>query len=604
MKNILVNVAGRILGPYTSEEVVRSLLEKRLLSIHEVLWPGGRWLSISAHPQFAEVCAKLVDLDISSENIEELTHSLTSSSVTVTSASLGADDTKTVLSSLGHTQTVLNSQIDQTQRFLGAKGEVVEEEGTCIFFPEDGGPSDKKQAEAKSLSLDSSPSVSRVASVVKRSRTKVYVSPSDQREKLSVWKLNKFWWIGLCLFFIAVLIFFWKHQSSKVIKKQQVSLSLARHLLESNQFKQSLKQYKELITFSELNHIKLSESVYKNYALLLLSVEQDSFEVDLLIKGPLAGTEHEGQLLILSALSSGDNKKALGLLKKIDNKTNVDWLNLAATYYSQALYLQSLNILKKLQVKESVILTILIYIKLYNKTLNSAWLLKAKYLSHLSLKDSFYYRQKISLLKVYIQLLSGEGFDKNDVVFILNQDPYMESGMRKNLSIYSHIWSWRSLYSYCEQLVTLPSVNLNFKALNAFCLSKAEKKPESWEILLESLDKSQNILVGAVLAYIYKVENLVDKYIVKLAHLTESLHAKDSALLVNLELRYCLQKKNKECIKNSIRDLLSLNPKALFALTLRMKLYKNKGLKSEVEKMQQFFKAQVPDYRPFLNLKN
>lgn len=620
MKNILVNITGRIVGPYTGEEVIRNLLNKRLLPVHEVLWPCGRWVSISSHPYFAEVCAAIANLNVNDQNIEELTHSFTASLGNKTHSDLGSGSMQTAIVSRENTESVLAAAMDETQE-VGFP-QLEEEEGTAIFFPPkkkqvtDTNLESKTSLKKTSGSLDAlGSSGSSVLGKSKLSKSKLgksklgkskpplgrgstYVSPSDNKEKLAIWKLNKTWWISLCVCFFIVLGFLWQRQYLQIRNSQQLKLTLAEQLFKKNQFKGSLNLYKQVITLSEANKLNLPSSAYENYALLLLLVDQGSFEVRELLNTFLKTSPNKQRLLILSYLSSGNAKQALDVLNSIANKKTEDWLNIVNVYYMQGFYLKSLQILNQLKEKEALMLRLLVYIGLYQKTLDSNWLAKAKKLLNV-FKDSFYYKQKLSLLTVYIHFLAGEKPSKQDIVSILNQDPYLEQNMKANLFIYSNLWSWSNLNSYCERLASSSQGELVFKTLKVFCLSKGKKKKDNWAFLLESLDRSKDILVGSVLTYVYKQEALRDKYVVKLAHLTESAQAKSSFLLLNLELRYCVNKKDKPCIKDRVRDLLSIKPKALFALFHRMKLYQSQGLKAEAKEIQDFFQNQVPDYKIF-----
>lgn len=592
MKNILVNIAGKILGPYTSEEVIRGLLEKRFLPIHEILWSGGRWSCISAHPTFAEVCSKISNLNVEYKNIEELTQSLTASFIT--STYIGSDNTDTALNSSENTETAANATMDQTKRInvqnLG------EEEGTRIFFP-------TKEELTSSVSLPPrlipNSTNKKINSSSKKFNTGVnkgstYVSSADKKEKLAIWQLNKIWWIGLLVFFFAVLIFLWKKQYFEIKDNQQSGLALAEQLLKKNHFQESLKIYKQVITLSEVNHLSLSRNVYENYALLLLLVDQDSFEIKELVDTFLKSSVNKERFLALSHLYSGNPKKALNILNAVTNKTKQDWLNIASAYYLRGLHLKSLKILNQLKTKEAAMLSILVCIKLYKQERDSRWLVRANNIIAI-FKNSFYYKQKLSLIKVYIQFLLGKIPQKTDIASILDQDPYLEKNMKVDLFIYSYLWSWSNLNSYCEAIAS-SSDKLIAKALKIFCLSKGNQKKKNWTLLLESLNRSKTILAGSVLAYVYRQEKLMEKYIVKLAYLTEQLHAKNSLLLLNLALNYCVEKQDKICIQNKVRDLLSVNPKALSALFHRMKLYQDQGLKKEAEKIHTFFKNRAPDY--------
>lgn len=592
MKNILVNIAGRILGPYTTKEVIKNLLEKRFLPMHEILWPGGRWSCINTHPAFVEICSKIADLNIDNENIEELTHSLTASFVTSTYANEGSHK-NTALSFGDNTQAVLNTIMDKTQK-VNIQGK--EEEGTCVFFPTEVEAGVITNASLTSQSLKNKTDFSSSdKSSTNIDEGSTYISPTDKKEKLAIWKLNKIWWISLCIFSFIILGFLWQKEYFQIRNNQRLNLVLAEQLLNKNQFQESLKVYKQVITLSEVNKLNLSLNVYENYALLLLLVDQDSFEVKELVSTSLKSSANKERFLILSYLSSGDIKEALSILNTMSNKTMQDWLNIASAYYLQGLYLKALKMLNQLSAKEARILSVLVYIKLYQKTLDQNWLVKANNLLGI-LKNSFYYRQKLSLIRVYIQSLLGKLPQKKDIVSILDQDPYLEKDMKVNLFIYSSLWSWGNLNSYCEGLVSSAPGKLIFKALKVFCLSKGKKKKKDWRLLLESLDRSKDILVGSVLAYVYRQEKLMDKYVVKLAHLTESLHARSSLLLLNLELRYCIERQNKKCIKSRVRDLLNINSVALFALFHRMKLYQSQGLKKEAKKIHIFFKNRASDY--------
>ncbi|MBE8221720.1 MAG: hypothetical protein HAW60_03215 [Bdellovibrionales bacterium] len=610
MKNILVNTSGRILGPYTAEEVVRNLLEKRFLPIHEILVHSQRWTRISAHPNFLEICSKITDLNIDDNNIEDLTHSLTASFVTSTYINEG-DNTGTSLEFDSNTLTVPNVVMEQT-KIVKSTDSDEEEEGTVIFFPEDEEKTTKTNVKKQKNSFHSTKANEKTstkantkinAKTSSKNNTKTknqsfYNIEKNKKIKLAIFKLSKPWWIGICVFFFIILALLWQRKNFQIKNNQKLNLALAQKLLNTNQFQESLNLYKQTISLSEANKLSISSNAYENYALLLLLVDQDSFEVKELTNTYLKNSANKKQFLILSYLSSGNNKKALSILKSITNKNTKDWLNTASAHYQAGQYKTSLNILNQLRSKEAKMLSIIIYIKMYKKTLESNWLDKANQTIDI-FKNSFYYKQKLSMIKVYIKHLSGYKPSKKDIAYILDQDPYLEQHVKVNLFIYSHLWSWDNLNSYCEKITLASSDKLISSALKVFCLSSGNQKKKNWRVLIKSLDRSKDIIVGSVLAYIYKQEKLMDKYIIKLAHLTESPNARKSLLLLNLELRYCIEKQNKKCIKNRVMDLLNINKYSLFALFHRMKLYQNRGLKKEANKIRLFFKNKAYDYGLF-----
>ncbi|MBE8162846.1 MAG: hypothetical protein HAW63_02540 [Bdellovibrionaceae bacterium] len=589
MKTILVNIAGRILGPYTPEEVIRNLLEKRFLPIHEILWPGSRWLRINAHPDFVEICNKMEELSIDSSNIEDFTHSLTASFIT-TAGTNDSSYTKTAFSASENTKTV-KALMDETKK-VNIK-DLEEEEGTRVFYPEKTGLIAETSLSSSTVKKKIKPSFS--STYASGDKDSVYVSSKDKKEKGFVWKRNKTWWISFCVFFVIILGFLWQRQYFKIRDNQKTNLALATKRFKENQFPEALKKYKQIIAFSKVNKLSLPLYVYENYASLLLLVDQDSFGVQALVGTVLQKSLNKNNLLILSYLYSKNPQKALKILSAKPNKILRDWLNMASAYYLQGRYQQSLGILNQLKIKEARILSVLLYIKLYKKQSDSRWLVKAnKTLARL--KNSFHYRQRLSLISIYIQSLLGQAPRKKELVSILDQDPDLEKNRRTNLFIYSNLWSWKSLTPYCEEVVFRSSGQLLSKALQVFCLSKGRKKQKNWNALLNALQGSNDILIGSVLAYAYRQEKLTDKYVIKLAHLTESLDAKKSILLLHLELRYCVEKQNKECVKNRVRDVLNVDPLSLFALFHRMKFYKSQGLRAEAKRIHAFFKTKIFDY--------
>lgn len=584
---------NEVLGPYTFEEVSQKILNREILPWDSVAIPLGLWKQIQCCPEFSPVIQRLQNESVSTGEVKTLGESS---------------------SFREKTQTLIESAKEITQKVSSAfvfadKTQKINEEDPSSFksqtAPEHTTTADSGSRPSQASKQSNFSSTNQSQFNNKRGhggashsfkKSVEFINPNDASVKKEIFLSNKklyilFGVVGVLFGLLAVFRVknLTKHDRASYLKESVLQYERAR-------YDEALRESRSVLYSSNSSfEKKFTNDFYIRFVQLLLFFENNITEAKKILTQYLPEVSSEKTQLLWALLELSEN----GKIKKDISLSEFEYdltFNRAISFFLNNKHANSLALSSKHATAEMLFLSVLNLIAqatdatvvIKREKLVAAYRIVEQFLRN----NFFLYRQEILLLKSYIKFSLGQKIVKQDIYDILDMDPDLTTYHRQNLFLYLKLFSWKNLLSYCEKLTS----SLNFiesQVLNAFCFFKArDKRAESFESVLKT---SQHWLARGVLAYLMKGRGASD-YGSVLGYALELDGGKESALILNLQMGFCHENGDRQCVKETMLKLLSKDPKALQALSMQAYEYQRVGQMDVAKRIQSQIQILSPAY--------
>lgn len=216
------------------------------------------------------------------------------------------------------------------------------------------------------------------------------------------------------------------------------------------------------------------------------------------------------------------------------------------------------------------------------------------------LRDNFDYKQEFLLAKNYVQVVYRNKINVNDLRQVLNQDPYLTDEHWRDPQIYHSHMDWGVLLTWCEEIYSRSDKSYLFEGLRGFCLLKARRGIEADQVIENALAKNpeESVLV-ALKGYQYILMNEEGKGLGVLEHASSE---KSSLFALSLTAHFCDKPSRHICAKKKWQELIEREPQNISALGgLAMSHLIDEEISKATALVEKGLKLS-PTYKPFLKI--
>lgn len=512
----LLKTAGRIMGPFSAEEVAEKLRSREIVALDEAIAPLGRWKYVIDHPTFRELAQQMKE-DSSDEAERTMTSTIDSSMVD--------DMTKTV--ELDHKTPTFDKTNPNFER---PKAEPVKSYG----FQSDRNIEKEASSQSKPIWIAAIIVLLGVIGVVlfkEMSKTEKGGNSSQlikQGRLAASFGENK----KAIDFFIRAL----KNDQSNpeallplipLIAQEEKDPVLARRLLK------------------ELEAISLQSAEIYNLHGLIDLLEDKVEDAEKAFDRALALDSHYSQALV--------NKMIVSYRKKQYSKVEESFeeLQKLGVFDGAATFILSLALTEDLKQR--------------GDTGQSAQVYKQidQYLETQSA-----YKQELTLIKNYLLFNQKKDRVSSLIRDTINMDPYLSPQHSKDFAIYQEAISWSQLLPLCQEVYQKVQSVLA-ESLYSFCLIKTRRTLEAQKLLNQTAKKDpKNFWPSTVQAFYLVETHHEDKGLQLLEHIANQ---SPSYMALSLIGFYC-EKAQKGCAERAWNSLLQKDPGFLAALHGKAKI--------------------------------
>lgn len=219
------------------------------------------------------------------------------------------------------------------------------------------------------------------------------------------------------------------------------------------------------------------------------------------------------------------------------------------------------------------------------------------------LKGNFEYQQEIYILKAYILGVDNKKDKQREAIDqLLNSDLESGQGHRYDILVDRSMVDWKNLLSYCQMAVDVAPKEVLYRALLAYCYSKAERDLEAKDLIKSvETEAPKDPHVAAIKAYILK--SLAQDSEAK-AYLGIAMGKKEIQSAWLMKAKSCESEKDDACVLDSLEQLLAINPRSLPAYAGMARMEIRRGNKKAALEWIARGQALSSTYMPFLDAKN
>jgi len=512
----LIKSSGRILGPYTKDQVAESLRTREFVILDEASRPGQRWRTIREQPEFDSV-------------IEEIRHSLLKDAHDLTDSFTGSTTAIPIFDSQTPTADI---------------------------------PSLRKEISRAEVIAD------RVAEAPKaRTQKQAYVNayglPNDARIQDQVNRKVRFYWLLSLLIVVAACAYVWDQQRKHVVQGKTVVRN----------------DFADGMAAMEVGDMNIALEKFKNvYAQDPNNRNLDVYLGALLIQ--LEGQTVLGRRLLTRSLESqGQFKKQAWTGIGLANMNDGEWAS-AEEAFQQALkedafffpalinlgvlaaqkrnWIQAKNFIQSAIDKgadegAAYLMLAEVYIAIWRNSKNQSDLTEAERILQDYIRNGFDYLQEAQLMLAYIEFLQGsKSKSESRINQMLDLDPEQTNDHRHNLFINTSQVAWPKLLKYCEQLRDDMGKTARATAFISYCQYKAGQKGSAKNSIEGAVAQApRDGLVQSLYGYILRSNGLEEQASVAIGKALE-LDSKNEWLLpLTLQGRFCERRKDWACAKDS-----------------------------------------------------
>ena len=576
----LVRSRGRLLGPYTYEQVLEGLGTREFDDIDEVSVPFQRWKAIRDVPDFIIAVEKLRH---SRDNVDDDTTTIGSSTMTGSMTDVVQPD---------YIDASLTEEIS------------IVHQGSQEIVVEDDSPQGELHIEGQNVVKKKAPQV------------KEFGLASDRRiQKKASQRVRAIWTL---LGILAVVGLGSMYYLKNFVKpKQQAALNAdlvqeAKAALLIGRYRESMASFKQVYEQDQANN-----EVFLYLGTLLVQMENQTFLGRQLLERYEPDSEFRSKLrevaLGLSYYKEENMERAEEMFQGIlarDPKYFPAAFNLGALQLRNGQLDEAIRSLQAsvLTGKYEPYVSLVIakaYIDKWRSTDDSQLLITARSTLEGVVTIGQDYYQEALLFLAYVYILQNEVEKAQALVeSILDANPYLTPEHRHNLFLARDVLSWSNLSDYCFQMIQQLGPSAHVKALEGFCQSKMGDGTQAKSTLERAIDQSgQDPLVQSVYAYVLERLGHSSEASVALGLATRNQGNGRFKLPLMLQSRFCQISEDYECLRRSAEQLLRIDASSVTA-NVQLAIYNNQVQNSEVA-LRYVERAErlSPHYRPLLEVK-
>ena len=210
------------------------------------------------------------------------------------------------------------------------------------------------------------------------------------------------------------------------------------------------------------------------------------------------------------------------------------------------------------------------------------------------------YQQEAYLMQLYIYLLKNQK-DKleSSLAGFLDQNPFLSEGYRYNLFMNKQFVSWKSLSSYCSEIIANIEDSFYAKTFEGFCQAKAEEYTIAKKVIQDAMNRAPgNALVQSIYSYIFMKMGLNAEASVTLGSANKSNTDNQFRLPHVMQAKFCADSSDWECAKKEWEKVLEKNLSDISALTGLAQVSFEKGDKSAAFRYMNKAKSISEDFVP------
>lgn len=219
------------------------------------------------------------------------------------------------------------------------------------------------------------------------------------------------------------------------------------------------------------------------------------------------------------------------------------------------------------------------------------------------LKNNYQYQQETQILQAYVYYILNKPQQRQAAIRqLLTSD--LESGQAHRYDLLSDrsILNWKNILFYCQAAVESEPREVLSRTFLAYCLSKAGNDFEAKRIILEvEAESPKDPHVAAIKAYIMKS---LGQDAEARASLGVALGQRDILSAWLMKSRYCEVDRDDNCIRDTLGQILSINPRSLPAYVGMAKFESRRGNKKAAAEWIERGQAISSTYMPFLEMRN
>lgn len=565
----LIKSGGRVLGPYSREEVIGLLRTREVSIMDEACSPQKRWQPIRSQTPFIRIVDDLIQAshDAADQTLttsEHLTESITLGDVEVTPGAEGFDKTPNL-------------------------GSVMRE----IVY---------ENVEDK---IDVQPTT-------RASRYQMASGSNQQVERVVKKGTNILW--AFTIFVVLTLLSFVAVQRF-ILQPKRVQQAADDAFREGEKALQ-VGAYKEaLVNFKKVNadHPQIRLADY--YLGLLLIQEEGQTLIGKRFLSQVMAHSPEKKALALNAYGVAElYEQNLGqarewLNKALDEQPNLPetHVNLAILDYIERKYPEAYNRLSRVVSQGFAdFFAHFFLLQLQTNILEQTGGVKSSPTLAQDLEKfvstPHAYLQEALLLKVYSEL-EGSAVAESKVRLLLDVDPYLTESHLRSLLLYQRMQNWEQLQNYCQKIVGNNPAEAYLSALAALCAAKSGRMTEAKTAIERALSQSpKDPQVQSVYAYVLELMGQKEQSSLALGKALELDRAAAFALPLILQAQFCWQSQDWECVQKTAGKLNEKPTTRLQSLAWRAAYEvnaKNKNVSSTLQEGLRLSK----DYKPLLSIR-
>lgn len=572
----LVKSGGRILGPFSKEQIEQMLLSRALVVLDEVSLPTKRWTYIRDTQDFAKAIE-----EVRVRNLQ------------------GSDDTSTA--PVG-TVSITQSVTEPVSEYLDDRTDDI---------------SGFTNPQLKEIIYDSVRETPHQNNTKAQEKIATYGYAGDRVVRQKAQETSRFLWVitgGILLAVVGFVLF--KQYVAQPIRQHIAKvdhLEMGKEAIQLGNYPKALEHLKKAFEFNSRQ-----PEIYIFLAPLLLQVEGQTLQAKRLLTELIKSRPSEVDVRAATAMAIAHmmdfewQRAEIQLSEAISHQENyspawVNWglLALEKSEWSAARERLAKGIYYGERDGAAYLMLAEAFVQQWQTQNNAELLKEAKsYLVKFIEKNSDY-KQEARFFVVYLDLLMGQNVEERQLTQILDMDPSHTDLHRKNLFIRRERAGWKALNPYCQQLYRKTQHIPRGRAWLAYCLLRGGNKDEAKTAIDDAVAQApKDPLIQAVYAYILQELNLEGQASVALGRALEFDRKREYRLPLILQARFCHEQGELECASDMWRSVLQLDKNSLAAVVGLSDInFKQQNL-AEGKKLLERAKSLSRDksYRPLLEL--
>ncbi len=566
----LVKSATRILGPYSTEEIIHELETQHISIIDEICTPQGRWCYLREVREFYDVIKRLRERQ-----------------------SFAREDTQT--------STLTSQTITQTEPISHNQDDTP----TPPLADMLGSPTGLKDVSTTDIS----------SQAYKNNKVKKFSVHDEKKIKAEVKTKLGFAWIFIILIFTSGLLYiYWKKHNPPVVKVSEIDVLLpaAQAAKQVGLYTKALDLYKKAYSLTPEN-----VDVFLPMSNLMIYLEKQTITTRRLLEESLRKSQalpfsaEIYNLIGLSYLVDGDYTAAdLQLQKSLSTRAQYipAIMNRALVFNQKNNFQEALELFSKAEESGvddglSILGQAIVVLNLSKADPNWQLIEQASRSLDLYIDKHSDYKQEALLLKLALETRFKESKNIQPLLLkLMEQDPDSTENHVHDISMDRKILSWSSLLNFCHDIYERIEASAFKEMFMGYCLVKSGRETEARPYINEAIGQApKDTQLKLIHAYILRIlgKEQEARASLKLALKNENLM---SALL--LKANFCEIDNNLDCASESWQTVLKENPNSIAAISGTAWLKWRRGELELAREWMQKGLALTTNYQPLLELRD